>query len=228
METSSFQKYRTIEGEGSAEIVIEKSRFIAYVRPVRSRGEAEVFFAEIRRRHHDARHNVPCFAVSGGGSADERWSSDDGEPQGTAGAPMLRLLVGEGVTDTAAVVTRYFGGVKLGTGGLARAYTAALKAALADAGVVDVTVGIELRYRMPYPAFERMKAAAAREGWAVSDAKYEDAVTFTVSGPHECGDAMRAAASFVAGADTAPLSVGATEIGRARYGMEDNDGRHHK
>jgi uncharacterized YigZ family protein len=205
-------KYRTIEGEGSAEIIAEKSRFIAYVRPVRSRDEAEIFFTEIRRRHHDARHNVPCFVA--GEDMNERWSSEDGEPQGTAGAPMLRLLVSEGITDTAAVVTRYFGGVKLGTGGLVRAYTAALKAALADAGVADVTMGIELRYRMSYAAFEKMKAVAAREGWAVSDAEYGDAVMFTVSGPYECEDAIRAAASFVAGEDTVPVSVGAAEISR--------------
>jgi uncharacterized YigZ family protein len=205
-------KYRTIEGEGSAEIVVEKSRFIAYVRPVRSRGEAEIFFTEIRRRHHDARHNVPCFVV--GENMDERWSSEDGEPQGTAGAPMLRLLVSEGVTNTAAVVTRYFGGVKLGTGGLVRAYTAALKAALAAVGVAEVTMGVELRYRMSYPAFERMKAAAAREGWRVSGADYGDAVTFSVSGSHEREDAIRAAASFVAGEDIVPLSIGAVEISR--------------
>jgi uncharacterized YigZ family protein len=205
-------KYRTIEGEGSAEIVVEKSRFIAYVRPVRSRDEAEIFFTEIRRRHHDARHNVPCFVV--GKSMDERWSSEDGEPQGTAGAPMLRLLVSEGITDAAAVVTRYFGGVKLGTGGLVRAYTVALKAALADAGVADVTMGVELRYRMTYSAFEKMKAAAARGGWSMSDSDYGDAVTFTVSGPYECEDAMRTAASFVAGEDIDPVSVGAAEISR--------------
>jgi uncharacterized YigZ family protein len=202
-------KYRTIEGEGVAEIVVEKSRFIAYARPVRSRGEAEIFFTEIRRRHHDARHNVPCFVV--GESMNERWSSEDGEPQGTAGAPMLKLLVSEGVTNTAAVVTRYFGGVKLGTGGLVRAYTAALKAALADAGVAEVTIGVALRYRMSYPAFEKMKAAAAREGWTVSEADYGDAVTFTVSGPSDGEDAIRAAASFVAGENIVPVSVDAVE-----------------
>jgi uncharacterized YigZ family protein len=208
----NFDTYRTIEGEGSAEIVVEKSRFIAYMRPVRSRDEAEIFFAEIRRRHHDARHNVPCFVA--GEDMNERWSSEDGEPQGTAGAPMLRLLVSEGVTNAAAVVTRYFGGVKLGTGGLVRAYTAALKAALADAGVVDVTMGVALRYKVTYSAFEKMKAAAAREGWSVSGAEYGDAVTFTVSGPYDREDAMRATASFIVGSDTAPLNVGIAEISR--------------
>jgi uncharacterized YigZ family protein len=195
--------YRTIGGEGFGEVVIEKSRFIAYLRPVSSRDEAEAFFAEIKRRHHDARHNVPCFVIGEGRG--EQWSSDDGEPQGTAGAPMLRLLVSEGVTNVAAVVTRYFGGVKLGTGGLVRAYTAALKAALADAGTVDVRVGIALRYRMSYPAFEKLKSVAAKSGWNVTDAEYGDAVTFTVSGPDNEEDAINLAASSAAGADTKPI-----------------------
>jgi uncharacterized YigZ family protein len=207
-------KYRTIEGEGSAEIVVEKSRFIAYLRPVRSRGEAEVFFAEIRRRHHDARHNVPCFVIGEG--MEEKWSSEDGEPQGTAGAPMLQLFVSEGITNAAAVVTRYFGGVKLGTGGLVRAYTAALKAGLADAGVADVTMGVALTYRMAYPAFEKMKAVAAKEGWNVSNAEYGADVTYTVSGPDGDEKAMRQAASAAAGADTPPAKEGRVEIKRAR------------
>jgi len=202
-------KYRTIGKAGSAEIVIEKSRFIAYLRPVRTREEAAIFFDEIRRRHHDARHHVPCFVI--GVDMREKWSSEDGEPQGTAGAPMLQLLVSEGITNVAAIVTRYFGGIKLGTGGLARAYTAALKSALEDAGIVDVGAGVAIRYRMSYSAFEKMKTVAARDGYDVSDAVYGDAVTFTISGAAECEDAIRLAASAVAGADVEPLSVSATE-----------------
>jgi uncharacterized YigZ family protein len=202
--------YRTVGGEGSAELVVERSRFIAYLRPVRTREEAEAFFAEIRKRHHGAKHNVPCFVL--GRDMGERWSSEDGEPQGTAGAPMLQLLVSEGVTDVAAVVTRYFGGVKLGTGGLVRAYTAALKAALADAGIVDVAPGISLRYRMSYPAFEKMRAAAARAGWTVSGAEYGDDVAFTVTGPEGDAKAVRLAASSAAGADIRPFSEEAAGI----------------
>ncbi|MDR3226005.1 MAG: YigZ family protein [Clostridiales Family XIII bacterium] len=208
----SSPKYRTIGRAGSAEIVIEKSRFIAYLRPVRTREEAGIFFDEIRRRHHDARHHVPCFVI--GDAMQEKWSSEDGEPQGTAGAPMLQLLVSEGVTNAAAIVTRYFGGIKLGTGGLVRAYTAALKSAIEDAGIVDVWAGIEIRYRMSYAAFEKMKAVAARDGYIVSGAEYEDAVTFTISGSAECEETLRLAASSAAGADAEPISVRTTEIFR--------------
>jgi putative IMPACT (imprinted ancient) family translation regulator len=142
----------------------------------------------------------------------ERWSSEDGEPQGTAGAPMLQLLVSEGVTHAAAIVTRYFGGVKLGPGGLVRAYTAALKAALADAGVARVEEGVALRYRMDYPVFEKMKAAAARNGWTVADMDYEETVTFTVSGPCGCEEAVSFAAASAAGEEVAPLSVSRAEL----------------
>ncbi|MDR3353998.1 MAG: YigZ family protein [Synergistaceae bacterium] len=210
VQDNAASEYKTLGGEGYAEIVVDRSRFIAYLRPVRSRGEAEVFFAEIRKRHHGAKHNVPCFVL--GSDMGERWSSEDGEPQGTAGAPMLQLLVSEGVTDVAAVVTRYFGGVKLGTGGLVRAYTAALKAALADAGIVDVAPGISIRYRMSYPAFEKMRAAAARAGWTVSGAEYGDDVAFNVTGPEDAVAAMRLAASSAAGANIQPVSVEAAEI----------------
>ncbi|MDR1495383.1 MAG: IMPACT family protein [Clostridiales Family XIII bacterium] len=203
-------QYRTIGKEGFAEIVVSRSRFIAYLRPARTREEAELFFKEIRRRHRDARHNVPCFVV--GEDMREQWSSEDGEPQGTAGAPMLQLLVSEGVTNAAAVVTRYFGGVKLGTGGLVRAYTVALKAALADAGVVEMTRGVALRYRMAYPAFEKMKAAAAKRVWTVMDADYGDVVTFTLSGPEEDEAEMRLTASAAAGADAQPVDTRATVL----------------
>jgi uncharacterized YigZ family protein len=202
--------YRTIRGEGSAEITVEKSRFIAYLRPVRTREEADSFFAEIRRRHHDARHNVPCFVI--GDAMQEKWSSEDGEPQGTAGAPMLQLLSGEGVTFAAAMVTRYFGGIKLGTGGLARAYTAALKAALDDAGTVDISIGVSVRFRMDYAAFEKMKAACARWGYGVEDAEYSGDVEFSVTGPAGSEEAIRTAASNVAGKELTPLEVLETEV----------------
>jgi putative IMPACT (imprinted ancient) family translation regulator len=125
---------------------------------------------------------------------------------------MLQLLVSEGVTNAAAVVTRYFGGVKLGPGGLVRAYTAALKAALEDAGVVEVRAGVALRYRLSYPAFEKMKAAAAKSGWTVTDADYGESVTFTVTGPRADEEGIRLAAASATGEDAAPLNVSATEI----------------
>jgi uncharacterized YigZ family protein len=174
------------------------------------REEAEFFFDEIRKQHRDARHNVPCFVI--GDEMQEKWSSEDGEPQGTAGAPMLQALVSEGITNAAAIVTRYFGGIKLGTGGLVRAYTTVLKSAIGDAGIVDVIEGVAIRYRMPYAAYEKMKAVAARQGYAVTDAEYGDAVTFTVSGEAFQKEAIRLSASSATGTEAEPISVRATEI----------------
>ena len=125
--------YNTVEKEGTAEQTIERSRFIAYVKPVSSKEEADDFVAEIRRKHRDATHNVPAMVI--GDKMQIQWASDDGEPQGTSGAPMVKMLTAAGITDAVIVVTRYFGGIKLGTGGLARAYTSTAKLGLEAAGI---------------------------------------------------------------------------------------------
>jgi uncharacterized YigZ family protein len=203
-------KYRTVLKESSAELTVRKSRFIARVRPVLTRGEADIFFDEIRREHHAARHNVPAFII--GGKVREEWSSEDVEPQGTAGAPILQLLSGEGITNAALMVTRYFGGIKLGTGGLARAYTGAAKAVLLKAGVCDVAAGVRLRYEMGYQAFERLRAVAAREVYEIANAEYGGNVNFFLCGPLEREGEMRKAAASAHGADIAPLSVDEADI----------------
>ena len=120
--------YKTVEKEASASQIIEKSKFITYVKPVSSKEEAGAFIAEIRKKHKDATHNVPAMVI--GDKMQLQWASDDGEPQGTSGAPMVKLLTSEEITDTVIVVTRYFGGIKLGTGGLVRAYTSSAKMGL--------------------------------------------------------------------------------------------------
>ena len=106
--------YKTVAEEASAEQIIEKSKFIGYIRSVESRDEAEAFIKEIRTMHKNATHNVPAYII--GEKSQLQWASDDGEPSGTSGAPMLHLLAGEGITSVVIVVTRYFGGIKLGTG----------------------------------------------------------------------------------------------------------------
>ena len=111
--------YSTVFSEARAEQEIERSKFITTVRPVNTREEAEEFFAEVRKEFKDATHNVPAMVI--GDKMQIQWASDDGEPQGTSGAPIVQMLVREGITNTALVVTRYFGGIKLGTGGLVRA-----------------------------------------------------------------------------------------------------------
>ena len=128
--------YKTVAEEASAEQIIEKSKFIGYIRSVESRDEAEAFIKEIRTMHKNATHNVPAYII--GEKSQLQWASDDGEPSGTSGAPMLHLLAGEGITNVVIVVTRYFGGIKLGTGGLVRAYTGMARLALEAAGLCEV------------------------------------------------------------------------------------------
>ena len=119
------KEIKIITEGGQGEIIEKKSRFICYVRPVKNEQEAQAFVDEIKKKHWDARHN--CSAMVIGDNNEFARCSDDGEPSGTAGRPMLEVLINEGYHDVAVVVTRYFGGVLLGTGGLVRAYQAAVK-----------------------------------------------------------------------------------------------------
>ncbi|HUM55793.1 MAG TPA: YigZ family protein, partial [Bacillota bacterium] len=105
--------YKTVAGEASARQTIEKSRFIARIKPVSSKKEADDFIEGIRKKNKDATHNVPAMVL--GDKFQIQWASDDGEPQGTSGAPILYMLIREGITNVVVVVTRYFGGIKLGT-----------------------------------------------------------------------------------------------------------------
>lgn len=128
--------YKTVRKEAEAFQIIEKSKFTAHVKPVSTKEEAETFIAETRKRYKDATHNVPAIVI--GDKFQIQWASDDGEPQGTSGAPMVQMMVKEGITNVAVVVTRYFGGIKLGTGGLVRAYTSSAKLGLEEAGICSV------------------------------------------------------------------------------------------
>lgn len=131
------------------ELVIKKSRFLAHLAPARSVAEADTVIARLRKELWDARHH--CVAMVLGTHADQARSSDDGEPSGTAGVPMLEVLRHRGVTDLVAVVTRYFGGVKLGAGGLVRAYSGAVAAALDDAAASGVLLRRELLREVEVP-----------------------------------------------------------------------------
>ncbi len=129
-----LKTYRTVEQFGQAEIVIEKSTFIGYAKPVNNEEEALAFIQEIKKKHRDATHNVPAYVL--GEHNEIQRCNDDGEPSGTAGVPALEVLKKEDVRDVAVVVTRYFGGIKLGTGGLVRAYTRGAKIALEAAKII--------------------------------------------------------------------------------------------
>ena len=144
------EAYLTPAGEGSSEYVEKKSRFLGRVFAVSSEDEARALLEAVKRGHYDARHNCWCYILRGGA---KRYS-DDGEPQGTAGQPMLNVFEREGIENVLCVVTRYFGGILLGTGGVVRAYTAAAKDALLDAGVNEMRQWASLRVTCPYSLYD--------------------------------------------------------------------------
>ena len=165
--------------EHHTEIVVANSRFITTITPVFSVEEARDFIAKIRAVHPNATHNVPAFIVGHGASTTEH-CSDDGEPQGTAGRPALAVLKGSGLGDAAVVVTRYFGGTKLGTGGLVRAYTDAVKSVLDGLLLAEKIPTHTVRLTLPYPLFERIRILIAEHGGQILDEIFAEVVTLTL------------------------------------------------
>ncbi len=168
--------YSTVAGTGKAEQIIDKSRFITHVMPVESKEEADEFFASIRREYKDATHNVPAMII--GDKMQIQWGSDDGEPQGTSGAPIVQMLVKEGITNVALVVTRYFGGIKLGTGGLVRAYTSSAKLGIEAAGICDVKEMSVITYKVDYSVFNRIRTFNFEQKIRIINEVYESNVRF--------------------------------------------------
>ncbi len=168
-------------GPGEAEFTEKRSRFLGHLRPVGSEEEARAFITEMKKKYYDARHNCWCYLIKDG---PERYS-DDGEPQGTAGIPMLEVLRREGVYNAACVVTRFFGGVLLGAGGLLRAYTRSAGDALAAAGIAQMRCWVELELSCSYAMAERLKLETAAFGGVVADMEYGAAVTLKVLVPEE-------------------------------------------
>ncbi|MBR2558989.1 MAG: YigZ family protein [Firmicutes bacterium] len=166
--------YLTAAKAARTEQTIERSRFITSASPVTSREEAEAFFAEIRREFRDATHNVPAFVI--GDKMQLQWASDDGEPQGTSGAPIVRLITGRGITNVAIVVTRYFGGIKLGTGGLVRAYTSSAAQCLDACGTANHETAYSAAVKLSYPAFEKLKRAVLPAGTELGETEYSERV----------------------------------------------------
>ena len=160
-------------GAGESELVEKRSRFLGHVRPVESEDEARAFIADMKKQYYDARHNCWCYLLKDG---PERYS-DDGEPQGTAGIPMLEVFRREGVTNLVCVVTRYFGGVLLGAGGLFRAYTKSARDALEAAGRSAVRRWIVWEIPCPYSSLERVKQEIAAFDGAVERLDYGALVT---------------------------------------------------
>lgn len=168
--------YKTVIDEGVSEQVIDKSRFICSVKPVSTREEADEFFAAIKKKYKDATHNVPCMVI--GDKMQIQWASDDGEPQGTSGAPMVQMLVSEGITNIALVVTRYFGGIKLGTGGLVRAYTSSAKLGIEAARTGYMRELMEIEFELDYSFLSNIQYMAEKSGiFKIQEIKYEEKVT---------------------------------------------------
>lgn len=172
-----------------SEFVEKRSRFIGYIKPVETEAEARAFVEEIKKRHYDARHNCWCYLLREGGVV--RYS-DDGEPQGTAGQPMLGVFEKEGITNLVCVVTRYFGGILLGTGGLLRAYTKGAKDALDAAGVSVVRRWVRRLVPCTYSLYERLKQETERFGAVIEDTEYGADIVLTVLVPEELSDAYAA------------------------------------
>ena len=175
-----MESYLVPFGPGEAEFVEKRSRFIGQVWPVDSEEEARRRIEETRRRHHDARHNCWCYVLRDGNVL--RYS-DDGEPQGTAGQPMLNVFVKEGVTNVCCVVTRYFGGILLGAGGLTRAYGGTAKLALDTAGVSRMRLWSTLAVPCSYSLYERMKLLVESCGGSIEGTEYGADILLTVTLP---------------------------------------------
>ena len=175
--------YRTVAGGGEAELVIEKSQFIGYAAPADTEEAALEFIQTIRKKHRDATHNVPAY-VLGENNAIQRFS-DDGEPSGTAGVPMLEVLKKEDVRDVVLVVTRYFGGVLLGTGGLVRAYSGAVQAGLAASTVIEKHHGISLQVTTDYTGIGKIQYIAGERSLPILDSEYTDKVVLKLLVPDD-------------------------------------------
>lgn len=180
MQTTS-EGYRVVYEGGEGEITEKKSRFIATVRPVESEEEATTFIAEMKKKYWDARHNCSAFVI--GERQELNRCSDDGEPAQTAGRPMLDVLLREGVTNVAVVVTRYFGGVLLGTGGLVRAYQAATQAGLAASRIIEKLLGQKLMIHTDYNGLGKLQYLFGQQKTAILSTEYAEDVALTILVP---------------------------------------------
>jgi len=181
--------FDTLASPGSAEIKVQRSRFLAEVHPVSDEEEARAFLDDMTRRHHDARHH--CFAWRLGHGPDQvEFRSDAGEPSGSAGEPILNALRQAEVTDSVAVVARWFGGVKLGTGGLGRAYRQAATEALDQTPRRRIYLGTELRLQFPYPLQKTVSHHLQKQGGRCVSEVYDVNVTWTVWLPDHRVDAF--------------------------------------
>lgn len=178
MDNIEFNPYNVISEPSTGEYEEKKSKFIAYLSPAHSEEEAKAFITSIKKKHYDARHNCSAFII--GDEKELVRSSDDGEPSGTAGKPMLEVLNGANLTNIVAVVTRYFGGVLLGTGGLVRAYTEATKDALNNATIATITYCSDISIKVGYSDVNNIQYYLSNNSIMLLDTAYAESVIFTI------------------------------------------------
>ncbi len=171
-----MSEYKTVLNEAADEFVVKKSRFIGYVKPVKTADEAVGFINAIKSKHWDATHNVYAYVLRDGQT---RRYSDDGEPQGTAGIPVLDVLLKEELTDVCVVATRYFGGIMLGAGGLVRAYSHTAKIAVDAGGIITMALCKIAKVTCDYNFYGRLTPLIAQAGGIVENTEYADSVTVT-------------------------------------------------
>ncbi|HSH25547.1 MAG TPA: YigZ family protein [Massilibacterium sp.] len=175
--------YYTVKSSGVHEINIQKSRFIAYIRRAETEEQAQSFIAEIKKKHWDATHNCSCYLI---GEHDEiQKANDDGEPTGTAGIPMLEVLKKRQLKDTVVVVTRYFGGIKLGAGGLIRAYSHATSEGINATGVVRRDLMRVISITIEYTLLGKIENELRQTAYIIKEIEYLDQVTIHVYVPIE-------------------------------------------
>ena len=189
MNENQIASYRILLEGGEGEIVEKKSRFIATVRKCETEEEAVAFIDEMKKKYWDARHNCSAFVIGSRGELTR--CSDDGEPSGTAGRPMLEVLLGEGIRNIAVVVTRYFGGTLLGTGGLVRAYTQAVKEGLKSCTVGKMRFGCDLKMETDYNGIGKILYLLGQRGIEPLDSAYTETVTLQIRIPAETEEELR-------------------------------------
>lgn len=173
-----MSNYKTLHKFGVDEYIVEKSTFIGYAKPIKTEEEAIEFVNEIKKKHKDATHNVWAYTV--GENMNIQRYSDDGEPQGTAGIPTLEVIKKEDLRDVVVVVTRYFGGIKLGAGGLVRAYTKGAKVGIEAGIVIEKVKYTEVKIKIEYTQLGRIQNEIMNLGFKVKDTIYSEDVEIIV------------------------------------------------
>ena len=205
MSDTETKYYITLGKSGEAEFEEKKSLFIGYARPVKSEEEANAFIKEIKEKHRDATHNVYGYVMKGGILC--RYS-DDGEPQGTAGKPVLDVIRKSGVDDTAVVVTRYFGGTLLGTGGLVHAYSLAAKLAIENAGIVKYEDYTEMSVVCSYSDYQKINLEFEKNEVIIDNTDFTENVEVCFAVRSELADVLAKKISEISSGKSEPCKKG--------------------